>query len=130
MDALELTHKIAEDFKANACGPFPQYDIASLRRLDPKNWDLLHGMLDLYCGNVAGYALGAKILHKRPTDELLSALLYLSDEFFLKYPELQRFCKGISPKQTPELFHQLRAVEEARRDLVILIRQILEEKAR
>ncbi|HUK86506.1 MAG TPA: hypothetical protein VLT85_02495 [Terriglobales bacterium] len=108
--------------------PFPLEDVCKLESVNAEKWQYLHGELDLYFALVAGYASGADRLRRRPTAALVKARKDLSQPFFDRYAHLAIYRSSISSESTPHLFHNLELVEAMRKDLLVLIGELLEGK--
>ena len=107
--------------------PFPNADIRSLCANRDEH-SLLHGRLDLYLGDVAGYSCRPNRLHLKSSAELTQAQSFLSRSFFVRYPQYEPFRARITREATPDLYHQLKLTEENRLDLLILLEYVRKEK--
>lgn len=121
----DLQQRIMSRIKADCYGPFPLADVRSLRKWDQTNWDTLHGALCMYLAYVAGYAVSADRIARRPKDELEKARRYLAKGLFQRYPELAHYEEKITLESTPALYRVLQANEEVRKDLLLLFDEIL-----
>jgi hypothetical protein len=123
----KLAQQIEQEYRSDFVPPFPLEDVLKLKTIDPRNWQSLHGGLDLYFAYVAGYASGAQRLDRRPLSEIAEARKYLSQSFFERHDSLASYSKAITEESTPNLFHRLETVEKLRKQLVVLMDQILSE---
>lgn len=125
MSESSLGQKIKELYAKGFLNPFPLDDVRKLRRIDSNILALFHGQLELYLGDIAGYASGADRLHRRPKPELVQARQRLSQSFFEKHASLRIYEAHITEELTPSLFNELSSAERLRQDLLVLIDQIL-----
>jgi hypothetical protein len=129
MSDSDLARRIEEQFRDGCGRPFPLGDVLKLKSLDPQHWDYLHGLLDLYFADVAGYACRARRLERRPREQLLEARSYLMQSFFEKHPSLAVYRNAITLESTPDLFRDLARAETLRQQLLVLIGEILARPA-
>ena len=127
---MKTLEKLAQDiereyFDSFSSSPFPLKDVFKLKAIDRKNWNLLHAGLDNYFMYVAGYASGAVRLARRPRSELAEAKKNLARSFFETFDSLSHYGGAINKKATPELFQQLTTIERLRKQLVVLMDEIL-----
>src|SRR5436309_679878 len=120
-----IAQKIKKQFEAECRLPFPLGDVRKLRLRDAKNLTLLHGQLEMYLSYIAGYASSADRLERRPRAELVDAREYLSQSFFEKFGSLTTYRDVITPEYTPDLFRELATADKLRKELVVLIDEIL-----
>src|SRR5947209_18842195 len=106
-----LAQKIRQKYEENFNHPFPLDDLLKLKRLDPFNWNRLHGELDLYFSTVAGYAYRADRLWRSSKKKLLEAKFCLAQSFFEKHPSLSIYENAITKELTPNLFARLVTVQ-------------------
>lgn len=125
MSESDLARNIEAQFRSECEHPFPLDDVLKLKSLDPQNWGCLHGLLDLYFADIAGYASKARRLDRKPREKLLEAKLFLSQPFFDKHPSLTVYREAITPESTPDLFQHLVRAERLRKELLVIIDGIL-----
>ena len=117
-DAEQRALNIAALYQED-CSPFPYEGCRWLRReFDDANLEDLIPHLDLWLGDVCGFASHGKQL-LRLTDEKLSAARGLmSLSFFGKHPEYGWLERHINEANTPDLFDCLTLAERMRIELV------------
>ena|SRR5438552_1926284 len=125
MSESDLAQKIEQQFRDEFIYPFPLDDVLKLKLVDPRNWNYLHGFLDLYFADIAGYAYQASRLDRRPKAKLLEAKEYLSKPFFEKHSSLAIYRDAITAKSAPHLFKNMETVEQLRKELLVLIDKVL-----
>jgi hypothetical protein len=108
---------------------FPYKDLrkinASLSRKERKLVLWLNPDLDVYLGDIAGYATTATNIMNRSVEELRKALLSLDKDFFRSYPNYEFLQSRITIVETPDLFSQLEAAAVLRNELAAHIRKNL-----
>lgn len=117
--------RILERYRTRSCGPFPTADIAKVMPMDTEVRSIFHGRVDIYLGDIAGYASGAHRLERRGPDGLEKAKLFLSAGFFQRYPEYGSIRERINPQDTPDLFREMEAAELNRLDLLEEVNRII-----
>lgn len=117
--------RILERYRSRSRGPFPTADIAKVIPRDTEVRSLFHGRLDIYLGDIAGYASSAHRLERRGPDGLEQARRFLSAGFFDRYPEYGSFRVRINLQDTPDLFREMEAAELNRLDLLAEVDRII-----
>ncbi len=128
MTELTLAQTIKQQFEEECLSPFPLEDVKKLRSRDPENLALFHGQLEVYLSSVAGYASSADRLGRRPRAELVQAREYLSRSFFEKYTSLTVYREAITAELTPNLFRDLATTDNLRKELLVVIDEILQNE--
>ena len=116
---------VEQSYATRSRHPFPYKDCYKLQKLQPR---LAHGLipdLDLYFSFVAGYSSSATRLKNRPIEELRVAIPKLLKSFFDTMPRYRTLRKHITPKNTPELYEELRTINDLRRSLAVLMNQLI-----
>jgi hypothetical protein len=125
MDLIEI-EKLC---RAKLWTGFPYKDLrkinASLSRKERKLVLWLTPDLDVYLGDIAGYATTATNIMNRSVEELRKALLSLDKDFFRSYPNYEFLQSRITIVETPDLFSQLEAAAVLRNELAAHIRKNL-----
>lgn len=127
MTDLTLGQRIKRQFHDELMSPFPLEDVRKLRSLDPGNYVLLHGQLEMYLSFIAGYASSADRLGRRSRAELIEGRKRLSQSFFERYPSLAVYRAAITQESTPKLFRELESANKLREELLVVIDEILGE---
>ncbi len=125
MNTRTIEQSIKEQYESELLRPFPLKDLIRLKSIDPDKWGVLHGELDLYFAYIGGYASSADRLQRRPKAELIEARRYLSESFFEKYQSLAVYRDVITEEFTPNLFRELAAADKLRKELLVVMDQIL-----
>jgi hypothetical protein len=128
MTELNLAQQIKQQFEAECRFPFPLDDVRRLRSRDAANLGLFHGQLEMYLSYIAGYASSADRLGRRPRAELIEARKNLSQSFFEKYRSLAVYRDAITEGSTPDLFRDLLTADKLRKELLVVIDEILEKE--
>ncbi len=123
----ELARQIEQQYQTQFVPPFPLDDVQKLKATDASNLQSLHASLNAYFAYVAGYAVSASRLNRRPLSEIAEARKYLSEAFFDRHSSFASYRSAITGEFTPDLFHRLETVEGLRKQLVVLMDQILSE---
>ena len=122
-----LAEQVEQRYQNELLGPFPLDDVRKLKSVDQRNLPSFHAGLDMYFAYVAGYASRARRLDRRPIKEIAEARQVLSKSFFERQPQLGAYSGAITKHFTPDLFRELEATESVRKQLLVLMDQILEE---
>ncbi len=109
--------------------PFPNADLKKLCPTREERGDL-HGYLDLWLGEVAGYSCMPNRLHRRTRAELEKAQVFLSSSFFERYPRFADLADKIQPDTMPDLHYDLMLADRNRSDLLALIAGILQDQSK
>lgn len=80
----------------------------------------------MYLSCIAGYASSADRLGRRPRAELIETKRNLSQSFFEKYHSLTVYRDAITENSTPKLFRDLLIADKLRKELLVVIDEILE----
>src|SRR5437588_2821910 len=127
MTEINLAQKIKHQFETECRLPFPLGDIRKLRARDAKNLTLLHARLEMYLSYIAGYASSTDRLGRRPRTELVRARENLSQSFFEKFSSLTAYRDAVTPEFTPDLFRELATADKIRKELIIVMDDILSQ---
>jgi hypothetical protein len=130
MTTPTLAQRIEQQYKNELLHPFPLTDVRKLKSIDPDKWRVLHGELDVYFAYIAGYASSATRLTRRPRAELLEATVTLSQSFFEKHKSLAVYRDAITEASTPILFREMAATEKLRKELLMIMEEILADPSR
>lgn len=104
---------------------FPYADCYKVQREYPKITAALIPDLDAFFSFIAGYSSSATRMCKRPIDELKAAKRKLESSFFELYPVYRPIAEQIMSGNLPNLQESLRAADELRRYLLMLLSEIL-----
>lgn len=124
----EFAKSISRRFKDQKPSVFPTRDI-SLLIPDDDERDLFHFQIEMFLSGVAGYSSGAWQIHREPIEKLKEARRFLSQSFFEKHPEYERYRALIQPNTTPNLFKRLEDAEHYRIDVLRLLDELLSSQS-
>ena len=124
-EPMLIGQKVKARFQERIRTGFPTADIKKLTPGDDQALSLLHGRIEMYLSGIAGYASSADRLGRRPENDLQKARQFLSKPFFGRYKEYAALKSKITPSETPDLFSEMEAAEENRRDLFQEVERLL-----
>jgi hypothetical protein len=122
---MNLPEQIESLYKSGFGGPFPYKDCFLVSdRCGVARGELIPE-LDLFFGDIAGYASSATTLDQRPSQELLKARSWLSrGDFFERYPRLAVCRDSIAAEEMPDLWRHMKVAEELRTSLLHLLSEM------
>ena len=117
-EAEQLAFNIFDLYRSD-CSPFPYEGCRWLRReFADANLEDLIPHLDLWLGDVSGFASRGKSLLRLTPEQVSTARGIMSLGFFDKHPEYAWLGRHIGARNTPDLFDSLALVERMRAELV------------
>jgi len=122
---MNSPEQIESLYKSDFRHPFPYKDCFLVSDRCGVETAYLIPEVDVFFADIAGWSASATSLDRRPAQELRKARSWLSrGDLFEHYPHLAVCRDSITAEETPDLWRQLRVVEELRISLLHLLNEM------